>query len=158
MSYFTRCSTLDELKATYRRLALKNHPDVGGDVETMAAINAEYDRTFAQLKAKHNATARDGFKTTEAPEEFRSIVEALLKLDGLEVELCGAWLWIGGDTYPHKDALKAAGCKWSRKKQKWYWHHAEQRRKWRGSASMDDIRAKYGSVYLTASKSALATS
>lgn len=157
MAYFSRCTTLDDLRATYRRLALKNHPDVGGDAEVMAAINAEYDRVFAQLKAKHNAQAQDGRKTTEAPDEFRAIVEVLLKLDGLEVELCGSWLWIGGDTYPHKVELKAAGCKWSRIKQKWYWHHAEQRRKSRGSTSMGAIRAKYGSVYLTASKDALAT-
>ena len=38
--YFTNCKTLDELKAEYRRLAMANHPDRGGDAETMKKISA----------------------------------------------------------------------------------------------------------------------
>ena len=34
--YFASCSTLDELKAEYKRLAKINHPDADGDDETMA--------------------------------------------------------------------------------------------------------------------------
>lgn len=151
-SYFSRCDTLDDLKATYRRLALQNHPDVGGDAEVMAQINAEYDAAFKRLKAQYNANAQDGHKTTETPDEFRAIVEVLLKLDGLEVELCGSWLWIGGNTYEHKDALKNAGCRWSRKKQLWYWHHADNGKRWGGNSTMSSIRQKYGSVYLTAKR------
>ena len=47
MMYFTGVNTLDELKAAYRRLSLKHHPDCGGDEETMKAINAEH---FEELK------------------------------------------------------------------------------------------------------------
>lgn len=43
MKYFSSCRSLDELKAEYRRLTLKYHPDVGGDFETMKEINL--DRT-----------------------------------------------------------------------------------------------------------------
>ena len=32
MKYFTNINTLDELKAAYRRLSLKHHPDCGGEV------------------------------------------------------------------------------------------------------------------------------
>lgn len=42
MKYFSNCRSLDELKAEYRRLTLKHHPDVGGDVETMKEINTEH--------------------------------------------------------------------------------------------------------------------
>ena len=152
MMYFTGVNTLDELKAAYRRLSLKYHPDCGGDEETMKAINAEHDKLFEALKQKHNATADEFHQTTETPEEFRAIIELLLKLDGLEVELCGSWLWIGGNTREHKDALKAAGCRWSNNKKLWYWHHAEEGRKWhRGKTSMSDIRMKYGSQVFDAS-------
>lgn len=117
MKYFTNINTLDELKAAYRRLSMKHHPDRGGDTATMQEINAEHDELFEQLK-----------------------------LEGLTVELCGSWLWIGGDTRQHKETLKAAGCRWSNNKKLWYWHHAEEGRKWRrGKATMSDIRTKYGS-------------
>ena len=146
MKYFTNINTLDELKAAYRRLSMKHHPDRGGDTATMQEINAEHDELFERLKKQHNASADEFHQTTETPEEFREIIELLLKLDGLTVELCGSWLWIGGDTRQHKETLKAAGCRWSNNKKLWYWHHAEEGRKWRrGKATMSDIRTKYGS-------------
>ena len=46
MRYFENCNTIEELKAEYRRLAMKNHPDRGGDEETMKAINQQYDEAF----------------------------------------------------------------------------------------------------------------
>lgn len=146
MKYFTNINTLDELKAAYRRLSMKHHPDRGGDTATMQEINAEHDELFERLKKQHNASADEFHQTTETPEEFREIIELLLKLEGLTVELCGSWLWIGGDTRQHKETLKAAGCRWSNNKKLWYWHHAEEGRKWRrGKATMSEIRTKYGS-------------
>ena len=136
---------------------MENHPDRGGDVRVMQEINAEHDKLFNMLKNEQNAKAADPTsgvrETTEAPEEFRAVVEALLSLDGIEVELCGSWLWIAGDTRPHKDALKAAGCRWSASKKKWYWRHYEAGARWsRGRTTMGEIRAKYGSTLVTASK------
>lgn len=146
MKYFASCHTLDELKAEYRRLARANHPDMGGDTATMQDINNAYEQAFEALKNKHNAEADDYHKTTETADEFIAIINALLKLEGLEIELCGSWLWIGGNTREHKDALKAAGCRWSANKKLWYWHHPEAGRSWsKGRATMSDIRDKYGS-------------
>lgn len=146
MTYFTNCKTLDELKAEYRRLAMIHHPDRGGDLETMKQINAEHDALFEILKDRHNASADEYHQTTETAEEFREIINQLLFLDGLEIELCGSWLWIGGNTMEHKEALKAMGCRWSSKKKLWYWHHPEEGRKWRrGGSTMSEIRSKYGS-------------
>lgn len=146
MKYFANIRTLDELKAAYRRLALKYHPDMGGSTETMQEINAEHDALFEQLKRQHNASADEYHQTTETAEEFRGILAVLLGLPGLTVELCGSWLWISGDTRQHKDALKAAGCRWSSGKKMWYWRHPEDARShYRGKRSMGEIRAKYGS-------------
>lgn len=143
--YFENVRTLDELKAEYRRLAMKHHPDRGGDLETMKAINAEHDALFEILKKQHNDSADEYHQTTETAEEFREVIAALLKLDGLTVELCGSWLWISGNTREHKDALKAAGCRWSKQKMMWYWRHPEDKRSYyRSKSTMSDIRLKYG--------------
>lgn len=48
--YFDACKSLEELKRAYKKLALENHPDMGGNVDVMKAINCEYDRTFERLK------------------------------------------------------------------------------------------------------------
>lgn len=150
MKFFNNCKSLDELKAEYRRLVKLHHPDRGGDAETMKAINNEYEIAFEQLKKHHNATHDAEHQTTETAAEFIEIIEKLLKLDGLDIELCGSWLWIGGNTRENKDALKAAGCRWSNNKKLWYWHHPEEGSKWhKGKATISEIRAKYGSQHIT---------
>lgn len=158
MKFFAGVDNIEDLKAEYRKLAMKFHPDRGGDTATMQKINAEYSRLFEQLKDIHKSTRPDGPRTykaehatKETPEDFIRIVTELFKLDGLEVELCGRWLWIGGTTMKHKEALKALGCKWSKNKQKWSWHFPEDaafsykgKREW----SMDKIRFMWGSEHL----------
>ena len=106
---FAACKTLDELKKAYKAAALKNHPDLGGDTATMQAINAAYEERFDILKRNLNtAAAADETGKTHATAEtagdFIAIIDALLKLDGLEIELCGRWPGIGGNTREHKDA------------------------------------------------------
>ena len=153
--YFVNCRTLDELKKVYKHLAQKHHPDVGGDTRTMQEINAEYEARFEVLKRSQNEQAAEDTTgkaraTTESAGDFIAIIDHLLKLDGLEIELCGRWLWIGGDTKKHKEALKACGCRWSSSKKLWNWHFAEDGDKWhRGSKSMSQIRSKYGSTTFT---------
>lgn len=124
-------STIEELKKEYFKAAMKYHPDHGGDVETMKAINAEYAELQKKLKDKHISFKDEtevytaDTSTTETPEDFINIVNELMKLDGLDIELCGRWLWISGNTKEHKDRLKALGCKWSRNKKMWSWHYAK---------------------------------
>jgi hypothetical protein len=68
MKYFTS-KTLDELKAEYRRLAKENHPDLGGDTETMKEINAEFDLLFRIYEKK--ATVKTSSAEPETAGEFR---------------------------------------------------------------------------------------
>lgn len=145
-NYFENVHSLEELKAQFRRLVKRCHPDCGGSDEEMKEVNRQYENLFQILKDKHNATHDAEHQTTETPDEFRDIILALLKLDGVEVELCGSWLWLAGNTYSHKDELKKLGCKWSSGKKKWYWRHAEDGYKWhKSNKSMSQIRMKYGS-------------
>lgn len=151
---------IEDLKALYRKLALENHPDRGGDTRKMQEINDEYSFLFESLKDTHKSTRPDGprtytskTKTAETPEDFINICNELFKLDGLEVELCGRWLWIGGETRQHKDRLKELGCKWSKNKLKWSWHFPEDsawQYKGKKAWSMDRIRFRFGSERLGA--------
>ena len=150
MKYFNNATNLDELKKEYRRTSKIHHRACGGDEEIMKAINNEHDELFEILKRQHNARADADptgktRRTTETPQEFRTVIEALLKLD-LTVELCGSWLWISGGTKPHKEELKKVGCRWSASKKMWYWRHPEEGyTRSRGKATMNQIRNRYGS-------------
>lgn len=147
MKYFSGITNLEELKKTYRRLAMENHPDRGGDTETMKAINAEYEAAFNRIKRGGQAEAEE---PTETASEFIAVIDALMKIKGITIELCGSWLWISGDTKAAKEKLKAAKCRWASKKKMWYWHPAEEKpRHRRGSSDMNEIRQKYGSRVLT---------
>ena len=55
--YFQNVKTLDELKKQYRRLAMKYHPDCGGDTAIMQQINAEHDALFEVLKKQDRRLA-----------------------------------------------------------------------------------------------------
>lgn len=156
-NYFENVKTLNDLKAEYRRLAMANHPDLGGSTAVMQEINAAYDRLFAVLKDAHNAAADEEHQTNEMPHEFRDIITALLRMDGLKIELCGCWLWITGNTRVHKDELKALGCHWSQQKAAWSWHHRDPGARWyRGKRTMQEIRRKYGTIGFANTDSAVA--
>lgn len=70
MKYFASINDLSALKAAYKRLALANHPDRGGDTATMQAINSEYDAAFSRLKVAHNL-AHPEQRTEETAESTR---------------------------------------------------------------------------------------
>lgn len=150
--YFTNVLTLEELKKLYRALAMKNHPDVGGDVEIMKAINNEYKKAFNAIKNAHNATATKETTINETPEEFRDVLQQLIHLVEIDIEICGSWIWISGSTFIYRDQLKAACCKWASKKQMWYWHsESDAMPHNKKTLSIEGIRTKYGSEKIKSS-------
>ena len=149
MKYFTNCRTLEELKKEYRRLCMIHHPDRGGDAATMAAINNEYDEAFTRMQRDGTSTGTSSTQataTTETPEAFRAVISRLIILEGIKVEICGSWIWVSGNTYPNREALKAAGLRYSKSNTAWYWRPSESAEyRSRGRSTMDEIRSRYGS-------------
>jgi len=94
--YFDNCKDKNEVKAMYRKLAMKYHPDRGGDDETMAAINAEYEEAFKRVAAKdwkgtgmHEGGTVD---FSDLDDGFREVVlEKIMNIEDIFVELCGSW-------------------------------------------------------------------
>lgn len=138
--YFHNCITIEGLKQEYHRLAMLHHPDKGGDTATMQAINEEFEKLFPTL-ASVDETRTD----TELSQDYRDIIDEISHFDGIDIEVCGTWIWINGNTFPHKDALKGIGFFWASKKKRWYWRPANQKRSRRKAQTMDWIRTKYGS-------------
>ena len=149
MKWFQNPDTLEDLKKQYKKLAFQHHPDLGGQTEDMQEINAEYERLFTTLKDTHkNAdgkfyTAREA--STEAADEFVDIIEKLIHMDGVEIEVCGSWVWVTGNTKDHKTELKALSFRWSRNKSAWYFHRDGYRKRSKKSLTLDQIRGLYGS-------------
>ena len=141
--------TLEDLKQAYKTLALKWHPDRGGDLEKMKEINNEYDLLFPLLKNIHKNKDDEVYEykteNAETPEEFKDIIDKLIRFEGVKIEIIGAFIWLSENTRPYKEQIKEMGFKWSSNKISWYlapdWYHKRSRRKY----SLDDIRGMYGS-------------
>jgi hypothetical protein len=111
----------------------------------MQAINVEYAERLQWIQVhpwSEETEAQDA--KHDAGDGFREVIDQIIGLAGIEIEICGTWLWITGNTKPARDILKAAGFKWSGKKLAWYWHSGEYRRRGR-QYTLEEIRDRHGS-------------
>lgn len=143
--FFYDCTTLDEVKKRYKELALKHHPDRGGDTRTMQLINAEYEKII-----KGN---RFEFKTEAEREEnliYPEIISQLVTLDGIIIEIIFKWVWVSGNTKQHRKRLKEIGLFYAPQKQMWYYRPASWQKIFNKHKPMDidEIRMRYGSEYV----------
>lgn len=149
MKWFKDVKSIEELKRVYKKLAMQHHPDVCGDDVAMKEINREYDLLFPQLKDVHEnvngETYRSNTASTETAEEFKEIINALIHLDGITIEVIGSWLWVTGNTYPNRKALKELHFQFSKSKTAWYYHTSDYRKTSNKTFSLEQIRDLYGS-------------
>ena len=157
--YFKNVQILEELRKQYRDLLKKYHPDnANGSTEATQEINAEYDKLFKMLKDRHDSKSADSGQGNEKTDfnnmkydfsedaKQREVLQQIINFDGINIEIVGCWIWVDGNTYDYKDALKEIGFKWAREKKKWYFHTEAFRKKSHKKLSMDDIRNYYGST------------
>lgn len=147
MKWFNNPQTLEELKKQYKKLALANHPDRGGNTQNMQDINSEYDKLFEQLKNKHTAANGETYtkETAETINEFKDIINKIINLDGVNIEICGSWIWLTGNTYNYRTVLKELKFRFSNNKKAWYYHNEEYHKRGKKSFTLDEIRDLYGS-------------
>ena len=153
---------VNTLRAAYKRLLIKYHPDNNKNDTTdmMQEINAEYDLLFQKLKDTYEHS-EDYEKQTdrqkqaydwEKDKQLRAIIAALSKFAGLEIELCGTWVYVRGETYPYRKELKALGLRFNPHKGCWIIHYDDYYKYHKKPASMSHIRDKYGSVIIQTKK------
>ncbi len=147
--------SLSDVKQVYRKLASANHPDKGGSTETMQLINTAFSELCKHFEL--NATL-DINQETETSHSFDfSFMDTLKTLHGVVIEVCGYWVWLSGNTYPHKETISNLGFKFSGAKKSWYWSPTIDTSKYkRGSKSMKNIRQEFGSkIIKTESQAAI---
>lgn len=144
-------TAIEDIKAQYKKLVFKLHPDMGGNEEDMKRLNVEFDflkaHNFNVHKSQNGGVYTD--QTQDTPDDvtanFKDIIDQLIHMDGLDIEICGSFLWVGGNTREHKDELKGMGFRWASKKRRWFMAPKDWRKKGRRELSMDEIRDSYGS-------------
>ena len=145
MKYFEGLVNEDEIKAQYKKLAKAHHPDLGGCVTIMAAINAQYETvlTGAYQRAGKSISEIDELIANDSV--LREKLNAIIMHEGINVEICGRWIWVTGDTRPVKDLIKAAGFRWAKNKACWFWRSESDKSFNRKAMDLGEIRAKHGS-------------
>ena len=134
------------VKAAYRKACSTYHPDRNpAGLEMMKMVNQAYDA----LKDKSGVEVVGDVDISSYGEDIFNALSKIINL-GLDIEVCGAWVWLHGDTRPHKDVIKEAGFMWAPKKKLWYYRPADYKSRGRGKFSMDEIREKHGSEKVTA--------
>ena len=140
--YFQNCKTLEEVKRRYKELAMKHHPERGGETAIMQEINNEYETVMKNpLFSFTEQTEQDQQEYIKYPE----IINQVIGLQGIIIELIGNWIWISGNTYPHKSQLKEIGFYFAPKKVMWYYRPPDYKSTNRSPKTIESIRKKYGS-------------
>lgn len=134
---------IDSLKKMYFKLAKRYHPDAGGTKEEFQRLQKEYEGLFKVIMSGSNLSATDIKTEIELDENLRKAVDAIIGIQGINVELVGKWIWVSGSTYPIRNELKMAGFQFAPVKKMWYYKGIESAG--RGKLTIDEIRKKYGS-------------
>lgn len=160
--WFSGCGTVAKIKATYRILAKRWHPDCGGDNATMAEINGEYEDTLKSADGEVYRDDQDNEHTyhynAKVERDLMNKIAELLKLSMADVQvlLIGTWIWVKGDTKPYKDALKSLGLWWNSKRIAWSYHVGQ----WHGhysDASLNSLAHTYGVREFEANETSMAS-
>lgn len=144
--WFKDVETVEELRAVYKELLKRYHPDNGGDLSAMQEINAEYEAVFAVLKCQDKPDTECSDEEAKEDTVLRKILNQIAGYN-MDVEIIGSWIWCF-NSYAYRDRLKALGFKFAPKKKAWAWHYGEYKR-FGKEKDLDDIRAKYGSQKVT---------
>lgn len=144
--------TEEVVKTAYRQASLKFHPDKNPAGQEMMKLINEAKETLKHLDYPFEFNSEEGYNYGE---EINEALNKIINLQGITIEVCGAWIWVSGDTKENWKILKEAGFKFSPLKKMVYFRpqYANTRRHKRDGLSMQEIRHKYGADNIKSKKS-----
>ena len=136
-----------DVKAAYKKSCSEFHPDRNpAGEEMMKLINAAYEVLKGYSGVITDSNGEEVvFDESNYCDDLNNALSAIINLEGLIIEVCGSWVWVTGNTKPHKEILKEAGYKWANKKKAWNFRPSDWKSASRGSMSLDEIRGTHGS-------------
>lgn len=140
-----------EIKTVYKQYTKTYHPDVNSDGEEMMKLgNLAYEvlvKNIEYLGAEFNKLHKEATETPNIAAEIQEIFTKIKHFPGLEIEVCGTWLWVSGNTFTVKGELKKLSFQWASKKKMWSWH-PETYKKYdkNGEWDINKIRNTWGSM------------
>lgn len=146
MKFFKNVETLEDLRNQYKKLVFIHHPDKGGKVEDMQALNNEYDELYKVYKNKRKSTdgtiyTKKADTAEDVPDKFVEIINDIIKFN-IKIEIIGEWVWVF-NAYQCKEILKEKGFFFCSHKKAWAW--AENPKKNKIKLPLEQIRNMYGS-------------
>lgn len=78
MKWFSKVTSIDDLRAEYKRLLMKHHPDNGGEVSDMQKINAEYDALFSRFKEEKEVSGQSSNQENEENEAIKEVLNTII--------------------------------------------------------------------------------
>lgn len=135
--------TEEIIKTAYRQVSLKFHPDRNPAGHQMMILINEAREV---LKEETYPFEYKNDESYNYGEEINEALNKIINLQGIIIEICGAWVWVSGNTKEYWTTLKEAGFKFSAPKKMVYFRpeYAQTRRYKKDGLSMDEIRVKYG--------------
>lgn len=132
------------VKAAYRKACFKYHPDRNpAGLEMMKAVNVAYESIKDFTGEVHHDLNDFG-------ESLNDAINFASNLEGVTIEIMGAWVWLTGNTKEYKTQIKefesnGEKYRWAPKKCAWYFRPSDYKSYNRGKWDLDTIRDKYGS-------------
>lgn len=127
MEKMSKSETLEDLKRVYS----DEYSEVRYDVDLLKDLDLAYEDNFDAVRCLHRTKGGKVHSTESAQNHetvgfFPEFVEAISNMADVEYNIEGTWLWVSGNTKPHREELKRLGLRWAPKRKMWYKKPAEK--------------------------------
>lgn len=119
--------TLEDLKRVYS----DEYSEVRYDVDLLKDLDLAYEDSFDAVRCLHRTKGGKVYSTESAANHetvgfFPEFVEAISNMSDVWFTIEGTWMWVSGNTKPHREELKRLGLRWAPKRKMWYKKPAEK--------------------------------